>query len=129
MRPFGSAKLRLYWLYAGLGWVALVVWLSLANLSIPQGPVEWGDKLNHLVAYGFLMSWLGQLVRHPRHQFGLAVALAAMGWLMEFLQGMLAHRWFDVADAAANMLGVLIAWVFFYLGTGAFLGWLERRFV
>lgn len=105
-----------------------MVWLSLANLNIPQGPVDWGDKLNHLVAYGFLMSWLGQLVQRPWQQLGLAVALSAMGWLMEFLQGMLPHRWFDVADAAANMLGVLIAWLLLYLGTSAFLGWLERRF-
>jgi len=122
------SSLQRLWLTLGLGWVALVVYLSLANIHIPQGPVRWSDKLNHFLAYGFLMGWFGQLYFQRKTRFWLAISLIALGILMEVLQGQLPYRWFEVVDALANTGGVLLACLFIYFGADRFLTVLEQRF-
>ena len=119
---------RLCWLVAGLGWVGLIVYLSLADLQIPQGVISWSDKLNHLLAYGFLMGWFGQLFLRRKSRVLVAVGLIAVGVVMEILQARLPYRWFEVADALANTGGVLLAYLVLYLGADKILGWLEQRF-
>lgn len=122
------SKLRLAWLIAGAGWVALVVYLSLANIHLPQGAISWGDKLNHFVAYGFLMTWFGQLTRRPQYRAGIALSLIATGVLMEVLQARLPYRWFEIPDALANGAGVGAACIVLYLGADKILDWLDYRF-
>ena len=114
---------RLWWALGGL-WLLIIVYASVADLSLPQIDSQWGDKANHLLAYGFLMGWFGQLLKSSRHWLFTAVALVLMGVLMEIIQGTLPHRWFDVKDAVANTVGVLLALLVLYAGGNQIL----RRF-
>lgn len=122
-------KYRSVWLALGIGWVALVVYLSLADLHLPQTPVRWFDKVNHLLAYGFLMGWFGQLYLRWKSRLVLVFLLIGLGVAMELLQGQLPYRWFEIADAIANAVGVLLAWICLRLGGANILVWFERRFL
>jgi VanZ family protein len=121
-------NLRRYWFIAGAGWLALVVYLSLANIHLPQSSISWGDKVNHVVAYGFLMTWFGQLTRRSDLRAGIAIFLIAIGVLMEVLQSRLPYRWFEILDALANCGGVIAACIVLSLGADRFLDRLEYRF-
>ena len=56
------------------------------------------------------MGWLGQLYVSTRQQIFWAVGFCLMGVAVEFVQGWGGHRFFDIADMAANTLGVLLGW-------------------
>ena len=89
------------WLFA-----AAIVWLSL-TASPPHVDVEGSDKLGHFLAYGVLMFWFGLLYRRTPVRIGYALLWIAMGVALEFAQSMTAMRSFELADMAANALGVL----------------------
>jgi VanZ family protein len=89
------------WLYA-----AAIVWLSLTP-SPPQVDIANGDKLGHFLAYGVLMFWFGFLYRSARARMGYALLWIAMGVALEFAQRATGYRSFELADMAADMLGVL----------------------
>lgn len=118
---------KLWWIL-GSFWIALVAGLSLMNLSLPQVPGSFGDKVNHALAYGFLMGWFGQLARKSKW-LPIAFALVMLGTLMEVLQGMLPYRWFDIYDGVANSVGVGMALLVLYFGGNRILisgeGWFE----
>ncbi|HEU5177564.1 MAG TPA: VanZ family protein [Burkholderiales bacterium] len=100
------------WIGLGLGWgwAATIVWLSLTP-SPPQVDVQLGDKLGHFAAYGLLMLWFSFLYRRPGAQALYAFSFIFMGIGLEFLQGWLGYRTYDVLDMAANTIGVLLGWV------------------
>jgi len=100
--------------------------LSLANLYIPQLPSTLGDKVNHLIAYGVLMGWCGQLYTQVKERFLIAIALIGLGVAMELAQGLTFHRHFDLLDAVANGLGVFFGWLALALGADKILLWFER---
>ena len=86
----------------GWGWAAAIVWLSLTP-SPPQVDVDYGDKLGHFGAYGLLMFWFALLyLELAASARGTLIGFIAMGIGLEFLQGMLGYRSFDVHDMAAN---------------------------
>lgn len=93
-----------------LGWafVATIVWLSLGP-SAPTIDVEQGDKLGHALAYAGTMFWFGQLYVRTSARLGYAIAFIALGVALEFVQ---AHvgRDFEVADMAADAVGVILGW-------------------
>jgi len=101
--------MRLLSLAAGWGWAAAIVWLSLTP-SPPQVEVAHGDKLGHFASYAVLMFWFARLYVSRWAQVGHAVAFAALGISLEFLQGHLGYRTFDILDMVANVLGVLLGW-------------------
>ncbi len=98
------------WLAFGWLWVIVVLWLSLT--PVPPQPLtfEYSDKFEHASAYLFLMSWFAAIYR-GRSRIVSAVSLAAMGVLVEILQGMSGYRYFEYADMVANGSGVLLAWL------------------
>jgi VanZ family protein len=105
MRPL--RHLRLY-IALGLLSLAALTWLSLSPAP-PQGPdLPYGDKGGHLLAYGLLMAWWGQLAERPPWRWGLALGLIVFGGAIEILQGLGGVRQAEWADAAANALGVLL---------------------
>lgn len=86
----------------------------------------FSDKLEHLFAYSVLMGWFGQLYVSKPRQVISAVAFCLMGVAIEYAQDWGGERFFDVADMAANTLGVLLGW---WLTRGWFAGfllWLDR---
>jgi VanZ family protein len=126
MRP-----LRHLQLYLGLGltYVTFIIVESLvAHPLQPLPPFPNADKLEHLVAYGLMMGWFGQLARERRLRAGLAVAFIVLGGLMELLQGAMAlGRSMEFGDFAADILGVWLGHVATQQGGGQLLAWLEQK--
>ena len=102
--------MRILGLALGWGWAATIVWLSLTP-SPPQVDVQFGDKIGHFGAYGLLMLWFCILYPALRARGFHAIGFIAMGIGLEFVQGWLGYRTFDVMDMAANTIGVLLGWV------------------
>jgi len=95
---------------AGWAWAAAIVWLSLTP-SPPEVDVAHSDKLGHFAAYGLLMFWFSQLYFRRRTRMAYALGFIAMGVGLEFLQGHLGYRNYDVFDMYANTIGVLLGCV------------------
>lgn len=94
---------------AGWLWAAAIVWLSVTP-NPPHVDVAQGDKLGHLAAYGALMFWFAFLYRSPRAHIAYGVAFVALGVALEFVQGALGYRSYEVLDMAADGAGVLAGW-------------------
>jgi VanZ family protein len=88
--------------------VAAVVVLSLIPVEVDLGGGR--DKLAHFVAYGSLCFWFGMIFGGRGSQAGIAVAFAAIGVALEFLQGLTDYRSFEVADMVANAGGAGLGW-------------------
>ena len=86
--------------------VAAIVWLSLTPSPV-RVDVESGDKLGHLAGYGVLMFWFAQLYAR---RMPWAAAFVVMGVVLEFVQGWLGYRSFEILDMLANSAGVLLGW-------------------
>ena len=90
----------------GWAWAAAIVYFSLAP-GLPESGVAGGDKLAHFLAYAGLTFWFSQFYFHSA-RLACALGFAAMGVALEFAQGALGYRSFELADMAANALGVLV---------------------
>jgi VanZ family protein len=89
----------------GWAWAAAIVFFSLAP-GLPQSGVEGGDKLAHFLAYAALTYWFSQFYFHST-RLAYALGFAVMGICLEFVQQATGYRSFELADMAANTLGVL----------------------
>lgn len=105
-------------LLAGLAGVA---WLSLTaggeaspavaasgwwNLRTPDHP--W-DKLVHAVVYAGFMALVTAMAPHGRRwQWGGGAALFLFGVVIEVMQGTIPGRTASVADALANLAGIVV---------------------
>jgi len=92
------------WLFA-----AAIVILSLMPAP-PDIDVPHGDKLGHIAAYTLLSFWFCWLYPAWKTRIAYAAGWIAMGVALEFAQGATGYRSFEVADMAANSLGVLLGW-------------------
>lgn len=89
--------------------VAAIVWLSLMH-SPPRIDFDQSDKVGHLLGYGALMFWFGQLYRRFWERLAYGSGFVAMGLALEALQGLLGYRMYDPFDLIANTLGVLVGY-------------------
>lgn len=110
LAPETNLKFRKAWLFIGFGWIALLIYLSLMPHPPQIADFHMLDKLEHFAGYSLLMLWFSQLYWGLRQRASIAAGLAAMGVLIEILQGMQGFRVFEYADMLANTLGVLIGW-------------------
>ena len=94
-------------LAGGWLWAAAIVWLSLTP-SPPDPGVAFGDKIGHFLAYAVLMFWFGILYRNPMPRAAYGILWIVLGVALEFAQGATGYRSFELADMAANALGVLV---------------------
>ena len=94
---------------AGWAWAAAIVWLSVTPAP-PQVDVTYGDKLGHVGAYALLMFWFARLYSKRGVQAAHAAAFVALGVGLEFVQGALGYRSFELLDMGANALGVGLGW-------------------
>jgi VanZ family protein len=101
--------MRFLGLALGWGWVAAIAWLSL-TASPPKVDVQYSDKLGHFAAYGLLMLWFCFLYASLRARMSYGLGFIAMGIGLEFLQGYLGYRTYEVFDMFANTTGVLLGW-------------------
>ena len=93
----------------GWTWAAAIVWLSLTP-SPPKVDFQQSDKVGHFLVYGLLMAWFCLLYRKTSFRFAYGIAFIAMGVGLEFIQGMLGYRTYEVFDMLANTIGVLLGW-------------------
>lgn len=100
-------RFRRCWIICGLGFVLLVIYLSLTPDPPDLGAPE-GLKIGHLVAYGWLMIWFGQIYRTTGQRLFLAAAFCALGIALEYLQGMTDYRGFEYSDMLINATGVTL---------------------
>lgn len=123
---FEVTSLRYSWFWLGLGvlLILMVIVASLVDLKPVKG-ILLQDKLMHVLTYGFLMGWFSQIYKPHFARFLLAVSLIVLGVGIEFLQGLVAFRKFEVLDMLANALGVVIAWGVSYTWMGNILQWCE----
>ena len=112
------SKLRRIWLALGAGWVATVMYLSLT--PHPPEPMHFlnADKLEHALAYSFLMLWFCQVYQQRAPRIFVAGMLVTLGVGIEYLQRMTAYRVFDYVDMLANSTGVLLSFIFINMGMG-----------
>ena len=108
----GQEPLRFLRLRQTIGALLIV---SIIYLSLTPHPValpgEHGDKYGHVLAYATLMFWYARIYVRWRERIGLAVAFVCMGIGLEFLQPLMEYRSFELADMAADTLGVGIGWL------------------
>jgi VanZ family protein len=104
--------------------VAAVVVLSLIPVEVDLA--EGRDKLAHALAYGCLSFWFAMLIDGQGRQLRIALAFAAMGVALEFLQGMTDYRTFDPFDMAANAIGATFGWGLAQTPLRNGLEWIER---
>ena len=102
-------KLRSLWLAAGWAMVAAIVYGSVMH-SPPSLGFAQGDKIEHLGSYGLVMFWFCQLYAGRRIRLGYALGFVALGVALEFVQGWLGYRDFEVADMVADAAGVALGW-------------------
>jgi VanZ family protein len=91
---------------AGWAWAAAIVWLSLTPAP-PQVDFDFSDKVGHFAAYGLLMFWFARLYQA---RIAFAAGFIAMGIALEFAQGALGFRTYEVLDMVANTIGVFMGW-------------------
>jgi VanZ family protein len=103
-------KLRAIGIAIGWALVATIIWLSVTPRPIDLG-VAHGDKFGHLSAYGSVMFWFCQLYTRRATRAAYAAGFIAMGVALEFVQRGLGYRTFEVADMAADALGVALGWL------------------
>jgi VanZ family protein len=98
--------MRVAALAAGWLYVAAIVWLSLTP-SPPQLDIAHSDKLEHFLAYAVLMFWFAATYRSTKARLAYGAGWIALGVALEFAQAATDYRSFELADMAANTLGVL----------------------
>ena len=124
-RAVDFLKVRRAWLAGGTAFVLLVIYLSLTPdpLQVPNvGPFKAG----HMAAYAWLMLWFAQLTP-LRPRVRIAVALVAMGIVLEYLQDFTGHRTFAYSDMRDNAIGVAIGFALALTPMGRVAGRLVRR--
>ncbi len=101
-------ELKYFRLWLVMGWliVAAVIFLSLITKVPINVPIQFSDKVGHVIAYAVLMGWFVQLFRNRGVLLLHAVLLVGMGVGLEFAQEY-RSRHFEYADMAANTVGVL----------------------
>ena len=121
----GHLRVRRLWLVLGWMLVLLVVYLSLTPAPIAL-EIHQGDKFSHALAYLVLMSWFANLYETPVERISLTAGFIAMGITLEFVQGLVGYRSFEVADMGAGAAGVASGWLLAPPRAPNYLGLAER---
>lgn len=113
--------------WLALGWVFVSLAL-LACLVPPSAPglqplFVLNDKVEHALGYVALSVWFAGLYPRSRYLW-IALALFAMGVVIEFLQGWMSFgRNSDARDVVANTIGIAIGLLLARVALG---GWAQR---
>ncbi|MCC7080474.1 MAG: hypothetical protein IT530_07370 [Burkholderiales bacterium] len=118
-------RYRRLWNSLGIGFVLLVIYLSLAapprDLDLPNV-----FDVGHIIAYFWLMIWFAQIHRDARRRWALVAGFGAMGIVLEYIQGMTGYRQFDYADMVRNFAGLALGLTLAHTSLQNALYWVER---
>jgi VanZ family protein len=106
-----ACRLKRAWIVIGWAGVAGVSVLSLIPNPPQLVPVDQGDKVEHIVAFGGLMFWFAQLYLERRGRLATALLLATLGITIEFAQRETGYRSFEYADMGADCAGIFVGWL------------------
>ena len=123
-------ELKYFRWWLALGWliVAAVIFLSLLSKVPVHIPVQFSDKIGHVIAYMVLMGWFVQLFQSRGVLIVHALLLIGMGVGLEFAQEY-RSRHFEYADMVANTVGVLFGLLLFFTPMRSLLQRFEGRFL
>jgi hypothetical protein len=115
------------WVWIGLGFVALVIFLSVTPQPL-KAPTVDNFKTGHILAYAWCMLWFCQIWRDARHRLVIALSLLILGIGLEFIQDNLPwHRDFAVADMVDDAIGVGTGFALGFSPLANLLRWIEAR--
>lgn len=125
--PFNDFPLLIRRAWWAVGWfgVGLCIYLSLMH-NPPSLDIVEGDKLQHIAAYSVLMVWFAQLTSELRQRRVTAASLLALGIAIEFAQLASGYREFEVADMAADAVGIGVGWLLAPPRLPNFLAWAQQ---
>lgn len=107
--------------------VASVLWmLAVLILSVSRPPSlptnDWlgFDKIAHFVCYGLMAflilgGWQKSFFSHKKSYIFVIAFVSLYGLGIEFIQGFLPNRYFEVPDIIANIMGSFVGVVFYPL--------------
>lgn len=110
----------LWWVFGSLLVAGVIFGSLLPGAWVPGFSLS--DKLLHAGSYLILMLWFAGLYRRERHYI-VAASLFALGFALDFAQGMSPYRDFDWLDVSANAGGILVGLL---LSRYVFEGWCRR---
>lgn len=84
--------------------------LCVLDACTAQLSVDGGDKRDHVLAYTTLMPWFAWLYRRVTTRLFFAPGFVVLGIALEFAQGTTDYRSFELADMAADGIGVVLGW-------------------
>ena len=119
-------RFRRFWWTAGLLSLVIIMYQALKPLPGDLIIVMWSDKMWHMFAFVFLFLWFAGLLE-SRNFPRLAAILFFYGLAIEFLQIYTPNRNVELADAIANVLGILIGWWLANRGARYWIVWLESK--
>ena len=93
---------------ARLAWYATLALVILGSIIPKAGPPDMGfgfDKVVHFVAYFFLAMYPAAVMRPFQKALLIAVSMAPLGFLLEYMQKFVGGRSFSPEDMIANNLG------------------------
>lgn len=114
------------WLCVGLGLILCISFMSVVSVPAEVKKFLMHDKLLHVAAYGLLMGWFAQIFRRNGTRLLLAIGFVLMGIGIEYIQGQVPSRQFEVLDMIANTSGIVLAWALAYTWMGRALEWFEN---
>lgn len=123
-------ELKYFRWWLALGWliVGAVIVLSLLSKVPIQVPLQFSDKIGHVIAYTVLMGWFVQLFQSRAVLIVHALLLIGMGVGLEFAQEY-RSRHFEYADMVANTVGVLFGLLMLFTPLRTLLLRFEGRFI
>lgn len=106
--------LVIYWVWLTIELLLSDPWTLFGEKVASQPPLDvHTSSMSMLIHWGTfavlasLIMWVFENSSDKRRRAWLAVAIA-YGWLTEFLQQWIPHRWPGLGDAAADTLGIFI---------------------
>ena len=93
-------------------WILLIAVAILSMVSVPAQQIfDWQDKFHHVLAYGALFLLLTRAYGQKYGFWRLAIGLALFGLAIEVSQSFTTYRQAELWDLAANLGGILLAWL------------------
>lgn len=118
---------RLWWVLGGLLLLSIAA-LSLLPIAGPDLGLPQGDKGQHALAYLVLTLYFGQILGADWHsRFGLVLGLFGYGMAIELAQSFTPARQAELADLAANALGMAMGLLLLASPLGRALAAIDER--